>query len=76
MNPFLEGSWPDVHTALIGFIRETLAEQLPPDLSARAEEEVSVGSEDDELSATYRADVAVTAAVAAVAVTRKTATAT
>lgn len=61
MNPFLEGSWPDVHTALIGFIRETLAEQLPPDLSARAEEEVSVGSEDDELSATYRADVAVTA---------------
>lgn len=61
MNPFLEGSWPDVHTALIGFIREVLAEELPPDLSARAEEEVAVGCEDEELLTRYRADVAVSA---------------
>ena len=62
MNPFLEDSWPDVHTALIGFIREALAEELPQDLSARAEEEVTVGNERDEESLTrYRADVAVSA---------------
>lgn len=59
MNPFLEASWPDVHTALIGFIREALAEELPLDLSARAEEEVIVGSSDDEPEIRYRADVAV-----------------
>lgn len=59
MNPFLEAFWPDVHTALLGFIREALAEELPPDLSARAEEEVIVGSESDELLTRYRADVAV-----------------
>ena len=51
MNPFLEASWPDVHTALLGFIREALAEELPPDLSARAEEEVTVGSENNTESA-------------------------
>ena len=61
MNPFLEGSWPDVHTALIGFIREVLADELPMDLSARAEEEVTVGSEGEESLTRYRADVAVSA---------------
>ena len=59
MNPFLEGSWPDVHTTLIGFIREGMSEELPPDLSARAEEEVIVGHESDEPLTRYRADVAV-----------------
>lgn len=60
MNPYLEASWPDVHTRLIGYISDALAEKLPMDLSARAEEEVTVGSEDGELLARYRADVAVT----------------
>lgn len=61
MNPFLEASWPDVHTRLIGYISDALAEELPLDLSARAEEEVTVGSEDDESLTHYRADVAVSA---------------
>ena len=61
MNPFLEASWPDVHTRLIGYISDALAEELPLDLSARAEEEVTVGSEADESLTSYRADVAVTA---------------
>lgn len=60
INPFLEGSWPDVHTALIGYIRETLAEGLPPDLVARAKEEVSVNRSTSP-PAHYRADVAVNA---------------
>ncbi len=59
MNPFLEGSWPDVHTRLIGYISDALGEELPADLSARAEEEVTVGSESDEPLTRYRADVAV-----------------
>lgn len=58
MNAFLEGSWPDVHTSLIGLIREGMSEELPPDLSARAEEEVIVGHESDESLTHYRADVA------------------
>ena len=62
MNPFLEGSWPDVHTRLIGHISDALAKELPQDLSARAEEEVTVGSEGDEEPLTsYRAGVAVSA---------------
>lgn len=57
MNPFLEGSWPDVHTRLIGYISESLGEELPDDLTARAEEEIIVGTE--ESAHRYRADVAV-----------------
>lgn len=55
MNPFLQTHWSDVHTALIGFIRHALSDELPPDLAARAEERVSVaGTEQD-----YRPDLAV-----------------
>jgi hypothetical protein len=61
MNPYLEGSWPDVHTRLIGYISDALGEELPADLSARAEEEVIVGSEVDTSLTSYRADVAVSA---------------
>ncbi len=57
MNPLLEAHWPDVHTVLIGYIRDALAEELPPDLHARAEEEVNVASAGT--PERYRADVAV-----------------
>jgi hypothetical protein len=57
MNPFLQQHWSDVHTALIGFIREALSDELPADLSARAEEHVAVAG--GERPQGYRADVAV-----------------
>jgi hypothetical protein len=40
MNPFFEQQWRDAHTTLITYLRDALQERLPPDLSARAEEEV------------------------------------
>lgn len=58
MNPFLERFWPDVHTALIGYIRDAIAEQLPSGLKARSEEQVTL-AEGDEKPKGFRADVAV-----------------
>lgn len=57
MNPFLERNWAPVHTALIGFIWDEIARQLPPDLICRPEERILI----DEVPASsrYRADVAV-----------------
>jgi hypothetical protein len=57
MNPFLERRWSDVHTMLIGYIRDGLATTLPLDLNARAEEGVVISAPDGRHS--YRADVAV-----------------
>ena len=57
MNPFLERHWLDVHTKLITYISDALAEQLPPDLNARSEERVTL-LEDTRVSA-VRADVAI-----------------
>jgi hypothetical protein len=58
MNPFLERHWSDVHTKLITYIADAIAEQLPPDLNARSEERVTLhspgGDQEDR-----RADVAV-----------------
>ena len=60
MNPFLELRWSDAHTRLIGYISDALAEELPADLSIRAEERIAVGSLDREnRDRGYRADVAV-----------------
>ncbi len=42
MNPYLEASWPDVHLALLGFIREVISKVLPSDLYAAADEEGAV----------------------------------
>jgi hypothetical protein len=42
MNPFMEQTWPDVHMALLGFIREVLGEGLPDDLQAKGEMRVTV----------------------------------
>jgi hypothetical protein len=58
MNPFLERHWSDVHTKLIAFIAEALAEQLPPDLSARSEERVTL-HDSSALGDSLRADVAI-----------------
>jgi hypothetical protein len=57
MNPFLDRRWSDVHTMLIGYIRDELAVKLPLDLNARAEEGVAILAGDDQRA--YRADVAV-----------------
>lgn len=59
MIPYLEGSWADVHTALIGCIREALSEVLPPDLTVRAEEAVTVGCPDGDRALSYRTDVSI-----------------
>jgi hypothetical protein len=60
MNPYLEPHWPDVHTNLISYIRDAITAALPPDLRARAEEQVAVSDEDK--TPIYRADVAVSEA--------------
>lgn len=48
MNPYLERFWPDVHTVLIGYIRDAISGDLPPDLKARVEERVSIDDEQQE----------------------------
>lgn len=58
MNPFLERHWSDVHTALIGYIRDALAEQLPPELKARSEERITLHDAEGKVVG-LRADVAV-----------------
>ena len=59
MNPFLERSWSDTHTRLIGYISDTLAGGgLPGGLRARAEEYLMV-EEADRDDGSARADVAV-----------------
>lgn len=57
MNPFLERNWGPVHTAIISFVWETIARDLPPGLVARPEERL-VGDE-IESGNRYRADVGV-----------------
>lgn len=45
MDPYLEQHWEDVHTALIGYVRDALQPQLGEDLIARMEEKVYVEEE-------------------------------
>jgi len=47
MDPYLERHWEDVHTALIGYIRDALQPQLAEDLVARMEEKVYVEDESE-----------------------------
>lgn len=42
MNPYMQLTWPDVHVALIGYIREALGAELPDDLLAKGEMAVEV----------------------------------
>ncbi len=57
MNPYLENHWPGVHTRLIAYVCDAIGEQLPSDLSSRAEEEVAIEFPTPEHN--YRADVAI-----------------
>ena len=57
MNPFFQDSWSDVHTMLVGYIRDALSDELPDDLAARAEERIAVSTRPP--SEAYRGDVAV-----------------
>src|SRR4051794_58196 len=57
MDPYLERHWEDVHTALIGYIRDALQPQLSEDLIARMEEKVYV--EDDSETRLRKPDVRV-----------------
>lgn len=59
MNPFLQAFWPDVHTALIGYIRDAITDQLPSGLKARSEETVLLAAQEEVPGKAYRADVAV-----------------
>lgn len=54
----MQTAWSDAHTRLISYISDALADELPDDLLARAEENVSLcgAGEDDGVR---RADVAV-----------------
>lgn len=58
MNPFLERHWLDVHTKLITYIADAIAEELPTDLNARSEERVTLHDSSGDEQA-MRADVAV-----------------
>ncbi len=58
MNPFLERHWPDVHTKLITYAADAIAEQLPADLIARSEERVGLHQPEGG-GRELRADVAV-----------------
>jgi hypothetical protein len=59
MNPYLQDSWSGVHTLLIGYIHDALSPALPPDLAVRAEERITVGTDDTEKAGTRRVDVAI-----------------
>lgn len=59
MNPYMQQTWPDVHLALIGFIREALGSELPEDLVAKAEEQVDVIAPPGEVARKTRPDVAI-----------------
>ncbi len=65
MNPWLEQAWGDVHASFMTYARDSLQDQLPPDLQARVEEYLSVADgETDHLNDGSRRfispDVAVT----------------
>jgi hypothetical protein len=59
MNPFLELRWSDAHSAMIGFIREALSEELPINYSVRAEENIAVAEPGDARERHYRPDISI-----------------
>lgn len=56
MDPYLEARWPEVHASLIVYCRNQLNSQLPSDLQANIEENLTV-HEDDEPARGIRPDV-------------------
>lgn len=62
MNPYMEMVWGDVHTRMLAAIADTLAGELPNDLTARAEERVEMiesGTDGTVRRYPYRVDVAI-----------------
>ena len=59
MNPYLEAGWGDVHTMLIGYIRDALSAELPPDLAARGGAHYSRKRSKKRKARSRRVDVAV-----------------
>lgn len=59
MNPFMEKRWSDVHVRLMAYIADGLVEEVPLDLSVRAEERVMLETPVGERDRVYRADVSV-----------------
>lgn len=55
MDPFLESRWPEVHASLIVYSRNRINRNLPNDLQANIEENVSVYA--DDASSIVRPDV-------------------
>lgn len=47
MDPFMELNWPDVHTALITYMRDQLQKELPRGLRAQLNERVVMELEDE-----------------------------
>ncbi|MBL8890939.1 MAG: DUF4058 family protein [Planctomycetaceae bacterium] len=60
MDPFLESRWADIHARLIVYASNQLNAKLPPDLSARIEETLSVEEEGGDYSRKIVPDVRVT----------------
>ena len=54
----MQGVWSDVHTMLIGYIRDELGRVLPDDLIARAEENISLSAASEPPTQPRKADVA------------------
>lgn len=50
MDPYLETLWPEVHASLIVYARNQLNSQLPSDLQANIEENLTVYKDDDQSS--------------------------
>ena len=63
MNPYLEHSWGDVHASLIVEMKNLLNQKLPLDMTVRAEEGVTLESDEDEWNdgsaSRYRVDLGI-----------------
>ena len=57
LNPWLQRHWPDVHLKLLSYISDAVSGELPDDLVARTEQQVTVEEGGDLI--VYRPDVAV-----------------
>lgn len=59
MDPFLEDHWRDVHTRLMNLFCDGLQHQLPSDLVARMEEEITIDADLPGPASHFRPDVQV-----------------
>lgn len=59
MDPYLEAHWGDVHNSLMTYTRNQLQRQLPKDLRARVEEQVTVEDDEAERAQHWKPDVRV-----------------